>query len=110
MNMERIGIRTYHCKKGEEITIRFSPNPADCIGKITFDFTNDDSDPERVQNNEIVFTFDEKTDLIVTYFFNPGQFGGICNVSLTGSEGGDSSPDIIHFSPVPPNPIYVFVS
>lgn len=107
--MERIGIRTYKCKKGEEITINFDPEPDDCIGKITFDFIDDDSEPQRVQNDEIQFVVNENTDLIITYFFNPEEFGAICKVMIRG-EGNSKSPDIIDFSPIPPNPIYVFVS
>ena len=105
--MERIGIRTYKCKQDEEITITFDPEPAGCIGKITYDFNNDQSDPQKV-DEEIKFTFDGKTELIITYFFNPEQFGAICNVMIRGS-GNTKSPDIIDFSPIPPNPIYVFV-
>lgn len=108
--MKRIGVRRYRCEIAEVITIKFSPDPEDCINKIVFDFDTDTPGPERVQDNEITFTFNENTELSVLYFFDPAQVDGICDVTLSGSSGGGNSPDQIDFSKIPPHVIYRFVS
>jgi hypothetical protein len=108
IKMIQIGPRRYRCVAGEEVTIRFSPNPEDCIVRIKFAFDRDASAGETVVNNEITFTFNEPTELGIMFEFDPAQVDGICNLTLSGS-GNENFPDITNFAQIPPHRLYHFV-
>ena len=108
--MKSIGSRFFKCEDGEKVTITFSPNPDDSVGLIEYVFDRDDATLGKVKNGKLAFTASkEVTVLDIWFFFDPAQEDGICNITLSGSEGG-SFPDLVRFSDIPPMLTYVFAT